>query len=1086
MATEVGSVKLNISIDEASIQKSVVKAMNKASKVAEAKALDMGNKISKSMAKDFGGFENASRKALRNVEKESNRVASSLNSGLGGTLKKLGKLALTVFGVKALINFGKECLELGSQLIEIQNVVDQTFKGMSKDIDEWASNSIEKMGMNEATTKRYASVYGAVLNSLGTSQQDVFKMSTNLTQLTADLASFYNLDTENAFEKLKSGITGEIEPLRKLGIYLGVANLEEYALSQGITKSYNAMTEKERAMLRYNYILESTKDIQNDFIRTSNSWANQTRILNQRFSEVKTTIGQGLMNALLPVLKMLNLLIGRLSVFATKFEALTARIFGKAELSSNGALENLGDDLSNISIGADGASESIDGVTESLKKASKNIFGFDELNVLQDKDDGSSGGDIGVGEIGSADTLLGSNEPQGPSILEQIADKLNQIDFTNLINSFNHLKESVMPVVDTIGNGLKWVWDNILVPFGKWTIEEALPSTMNALSGAFELIGKVAENVGPKLEAIWNNFLKPIMGFVGDAITSALDAIGVSLSDIAKNETAVDILGDLVIALGGIMLCAKVSTIIMGIATAITTLGTSLKILATGGLLESTSIFAKLGNVMALVAGGAGTLHEAMTLVFGKVATILAGIGTVIAGAVIAVKNFFGMWENGWNVLQSIFMAIGVAIAAVGAIILGAPAFITGIIAAIIAVVANLVIVVKDNWESIKTFTINVFTAIGKFFSDCWNGIKDTVSNLINTLVTTIKRNWEGLKEATSLIFDAIGNFLTGCWNWIKDTVSNLITNIVNFGKQQFENFKNGLVIIFNAIKDFLIGCWNNIKKFFTETIPAIVNFVIEKWEAFKTKISSILTIVKNFIIGVWNNIKNSVSEAITNIVNFGKERFENLKTNISNIFNAIKTFITNLWTSIVTFVTEKVTNFKNNVINGFNLIKDGAINIFNGMKDKITTVFSNLVGIVKSPINTIISLVNKAIDGINSFSIDVPEWVEDLTGIGTFGFNIPKIPQLANGGLVTSPTLAMVGEGKEDEIVSPLSMLRQIENEGSSETNALLGQMIEQNKQLINIMSLLLSKDTDVYLDRDKVGAMLTNYQNSESRRRG
>ena len=185
-------------------------------------------------------------------------LASSLSSALGIGLSTV-----------ALVNFTKSSLELGSNLAEVQNVVDVTFGSMAEDINKFASTAITQLGLSETSAKQYASTMGAMLKSMGLSTSQALEMSKAITSLSADMASFYNLDNDAAFEKIRAGISGETEPLKALGINMSVANMEAYALSKGITKAYNSMSQSEQAILRYNYLLSVTADAQGDFVRTS-------------------------------------------------------------------------------------------------------------------------------------------------------------------------------------------------------------------------------------------------------------------------------------------------------------------------------------------------------------------------------------------------------------------------------------------------------------------------------------------------------------------------------------------------------------------------------------------------------------------------------------------------------------------------------------------------------------------------------------------------------------------------------------------------------------------------------------------------
>lgn len=140
-----------------------------------------------------------------------------------------------------------------------------------------------------------------MLKSMGLTTDSVLDMSTKITELAGDLASFYNLDVDDAFTKIRSGMSGETEPLKQLGINMSVANLEAYALSKGITTSYQKMSQSNQALLRYNYLLSVTADAQGDFSRTSDSWANQVKILQLNFDSLKASVGQLLITALTPL-----------------------------------------------------------------------------------------------------------------------------------------------------------------------------------------------------------------------------------------------------------------------------------------------------------------------------------------------------------------------------------------------------------------------------------------------------------------------------------------------------------------------------------------------------------------------------------------------------------------------------------------------------------------------------------------------------------------------------------------------------------------------------------------------------------------
>lgn len=221
-------------------------------------------------------------------------------------------IGLVMIARKALdtINTG---IDYASDLAEVQNVVDVTFGSATEAINSWSKECLAAYGMNEVSAKRYAGTLGAMLKSSGLAGDAIVDMSKDMVGLAGDMASFYNLDLETAFEKIRSGISGETEPLKQLGINMSVANLEAYALSQGITTAYNEMSQAEQVMLRYNYLMSTTADAQGDFARTQDSYANQTRLLSESWLEFTGIMAEQLLPVLTTIVSWLNNIVAFLT-----------------------------------------------------------------------------------------------------------------------------------------------------------------------------------------------------------------------------------------------------------------------------------------------------------------------------------------------------------------------------------------------------------------------------------------------------------------------------------------------------------------------------------------------------------------------------------------------------------------------------------------------------------------------------------------------------------------------------------------------------------------------------------------------------
>lgn len=251
--------------------------------------------------------------ATKSIEKESKNWEKSVNGSTDNITKSMARALdvnrikdWAIQGAKAVGEFVNESINAASDLEEVQNVVDVTFGESANQINNWAKNAGTQFGLTETQAKKFASTLGAMFKSSGITGSEITQMSKDLSGLAADMASFYNLDFETAFQKIRSGISGETEPLKQLGINMSVANLEAYALSQGIEKAFNSMSQGEQTMLRYQYIMQATADAQGDFSRTSDGFANSMRTFETNVESLKTKVGTLLLPVVNDVISSMN------------------------------------------------------------------------------------------------------------------------------------------------------------------------------------------------------------------------------------------------------------------------------------------------------------------------------------------------------------------------------------------------------------------------------------------------------------------------------------------------------------------------------------------------------------------------------------------------------------------------------------------------------------------------------------------------------------------------------------------------------------------------------------------------------------
>lgn len=400
----------------------------------------IGNNIS-------SGIHNVVRN-IRNGISGLGSPVKNFNRSLSGTesqLKKIGGLVAGAFAVHKIIDFGRECLELGSDLQEVQNVVDSVFTTMSDKVDDFAQNAAISAGLSETMAKKFAGTFGAMAKSFGFAESEALEMSTTLTQLSGDVASFYNITQDEAYTKLKSVFTGETESLKELGVVMTQSALDSFAMANGFGKTTSAMTEQEKVALRYRFVMEQLSTASGDFLRTSDGWANQVRVLKLQIDSLKATIGQGMINMFTPAIKVINVLLAKFATVANAFKSFSELITGKKSSGNTGAAQaGIGTDdvaasYEDAASGAENLAAATDDVTDATKNAQKAQLKYlstlDEVKKFGEDsnvDAGSSGNGTGTaGALGGLSAAVGSVDygtlAEGETVLESSLNRLEEL-----------------------------------------------------------------------------------------------------------------------------------------------------------------------------------------------------------------------------------------------------------------------------------------------------------------------------------------------------------------------------------------------------------------------------------------------------------------------------------------------------------------------------------------------------------------------------------------------------------------------------------------------------------------------------------
>lgn len=940
----------------------------------------------------FTEMGNTGTKAMNQISNSMNGATKSMGS-LKSSLKGIiGTLGL-VFSLKSLINFGQQAVDVASDLTEVDNVVQKAFGNMRGEMDALADSSIKNLGISRLEAYQTGSTFMAMGKSMLTSSQDAKDMALNLTKLGANMASFFNTSNKYAAIALKSIYTGETETLKQYGVVMTEVNLKQFALAQGISKSYNEMSQSERVMLRYQYVMQQLGYIGDDFIDTQDSWANQTRVLKEQWKEFLGVLGTGIITVLTPLVKALNMVMGRMIAIAKSIGSVLSSVFGIQIQSANqvsGAISDTADAFDDATT----AVGDYDTATKKASKtASKSLASFDKLNnTMTSQSDGGAGAG-GAGGGGGLTTPDISSDTD--SAIDQANSKINTI--------FDGVKKRLLELVDLLKKGFKnglgtdfdasikrtqkhlasigkqlqdiFTNPNVINAANNWANNVAY--ALGQLAGSMVSIGQtIVENLVGGVDS----FLSKDSGYITDRIVGLFDIssrvaqitgnLSTAIAEIFtvfRSDTAKNITGDFIginadLALGFMELTGRLSSDLYNLI-AQPIIDNKDKIQqAVMGLLEPISI-------------AMDTIHSAIKNTFEQIFNVYdeylaPAFQNITDGFSSLVSSLLDVWNSQ--------------------------------VAPFLTTVATEI---QTLWEThLQPFVNNLITLVGKIvlaISELWkNVLEPLIAWIVANVVPVITPILETMVKTVSSIIGTIADILSG----IMETLSGIIDFITGV-------FTGDWSLAWQGVQEIFTGIWNALT---------------------------------GFISGIWSTIKSIFTGAISIIVQFIKTGFNAAKTAITTIFGGIRSFISNTWSGIKSIVIGAVNVLKSYVINGFNYIKSGITGVMNTILSIISGIWRGIYNVARTYINYVLSgiqsMVNGIIGGLNSMiralnhlHFSIPDWVPGLGG-KSLGFNLGTIsrvslPRLATGAVLPAnqPFLSVVGDQKHGtNIEAPLDTIKQ------------------------------------------------------------
>ena len=971
------------------------------------------------------------------VQKGVSAIKQSFN-GLGSAVKRIGLLIGGAFAVGKLVQFGKECVELGSDLAEVQNVVDVTFTTMSDKVNEFAKSAMTSAGLSETMAKQYVGTFGAMSKSFGFSEQQAYDMSTALTQLTGDVASFYNISQDLAYIKLKSVFTGETETLKDLGVVMTQTALDQYALANGYGKTTSEMTEQEKVALRLAFVQKQLSAASGDFIRTSDSWANQVRVMQLQLQSLKATVGQGLINIFAPVLKVINVLLGKLATLANAFKSFTELITGKkssGQTSGSGAgltgdasgVQDTADAYGQAADNAGKLADSTEDVADATKDAAKAAKGYlsplDEINRYSTQDTSSTASKTpssGVGSGGSPGSLAGAvgnvdygKMAEGETALSKMSPILDEIikrfkelaglfkkGFWDGLGNYKSILEDLKKNINLIKKSLKSIFTDPAVLSASNKFADSLALNFGKVTGSIARIGlTIAQNfvggIAKYLSQNTDRIKKHIVNMfdIGTEISDIIGNFSVAFADVFSafgGETAQQLTADVIgifaqIEMTAVELCAK--------------LGRDMLNMIAKPFIENKDL---------LKSAIEGSLKVIETVTSGILATIQT-LGNLIQKLYDEhLKPFFDSIANGISSISKTTLTVyntyilpvlqGLADKLKG--------LMTGALgetfAKIETFLGKIIDVLKLLWENILVPLINwIIANVVPVLAKIADMIGTKVINIVKTLIKVIG----DIVDVLSGVIDFIVGVYTGDWEKAWNGVKGIAEGA------------------WNLIKDIILGVWETIK---SETRGAL--------DIVKGVIELVFNAIKSIVFTAWDYVKTCTTNALSALKTTVSTGFNAIKSKISKAWSSVKTKTVQIWDSISTVLFGKLEKIKSAIVDKFTSAKDTVVSVFEGIKDTIKNTLNSVIGIVNSAIGT----VNSAIGGIESAFSFGPWKIPTPFGSKTIGFKasfprVPTVPYLAKGAVIPprSEFLAVLGDQKQgNNIETPEALLRKIVRE--------------------------------------------------------
>lgn len=764
--------------------------------------------------------------------------STSFEKSISSVATKAAGLLASALAVNGLLDFGKQCIELGSTMMATESTFATVFSGMENQAEAALTAIAEQAGNTVDSMRSSFTQIAAFAKTTGADTADALDLTTRATTAAADIAAFYDKSIDTVTDSLQSFLKGNYENDAALGLSC-TETTRNAAANELYGKSFQDLSEAQKQLTLLQMVEDANKTsgALGQAVRESHTWAIQSQYLAQQTQSFMAAVGQGLINLLTPALTAVNTLMGKVVQMGKAFQSLTEALFGISSAGDTSA----SDTASDLSSASNSASTLADNLTESGSAAAdlkRSLAGFDQITRVEEQDtsSGSSTGTTGV-DTGSLDSLTNATAVAESSVSE-LGSSIPAL-LQPALTAFERLKESFGRFAEKVKEAGSWVLENILKPLGEWTLTEAVPAGINLLAAAFDVLASVCEALEEPVQWIWDNFLEPIAAWTGDLVIQALNLLTGALEGISswidENRSLIEMIVPPIVAFFAAIAAGQ--AIVSTIAT------------ITGAFSGIVGVVTTVIKAFSAASSIGAMLQGMLVAVGGATAPLIVAIAAVVAAGVLLYEN--------WDTVKVYLEAAWTAIQSAAETVFGA-----------------LQAFWETHGEAITSALTNAWNTITTVLSTVWEGIKTVAMDVFTILQEFWDEHGEQILTAFTNIWEGIQNVLSTVWNKIKAAALVVFGTLKTFWDTWGSTIQKAFSAVWENVKTVFSSAWNVIKSVF-KTVLAVLSDVFAifaaafsgdwdaVWENASKLLSDVWSGIQSTATAVWDGIKSTITGAI-------------------------------------------------------------------------------------------------------------------------------------------------------------------------------------------------------------------------------